>query len=109
MRFLTATPNKETYDLSGNKPVAIMSSGQKQAAGQGQFPELLTHHAKNISDRNKLKNFKFWPLEFWQNRLYSFLLRLTNSIQEEQSSAAVSLVEELPFYSHRKEGESSAR
>ena len=107
--FLTATPNKETYDLSGNRPVAIMSSGQKQQAGQGQFPDLITHDAKNISDRNKLKDYKFWTLEFWQNIFYGFLLRLTNSIQKEHSSSAVSLVEELPFYVQEKEGEKNVR
>ena len=107
--FLTATPNQETYDLSGNKPVAIMSSGQKQEAGQGQFPHLYTHHARNITDRNKLKHFRFWTGDFWQNMLNGFLLRVTNSIQEEQSSAAVSLVEDLPFFYHRKEGETNVR
>ncbi|CEG58446.1 DEAD/DEAH box helicase family protein [Legionella fallonii] len=107
--FLSATPNKETYELSGNKPVAIMSSGQKQQAGQGQFPRLLTHHARNVSDRNQLKDFRFWTADFWNTIFNGILLSLTNSIQEEQSSAAVSLVEDLPFYYYRKESEENVR
>ncbi len=107
--FLTATPNKETYELSGNKPVAIMSSGQKQQAGQGQFPRLLTHQARTVSDRNKFKDFRFWTADFWKTVFNGLFLSLTNSIQEEQSSAAQSLVEDLPFYYYRKEGEDNIR
>ena len=107
--FLTATPNSETYELSGSKPVAIMSSGQKKEAGQGLFPELASFEARNISDRNKLKDYRFWTLEFWQNMLNGLFLRLTNSIQAEQSSAAVSIVDDLLYYHYEKEGETSAR
>ncbi|WED42851.1 DEAD/DEAH box helicase family protein [Legionella cardiaca] len=107
--FLTATPNQETYQLSGNKPVAIMSSGQKQAAGQGQFPVLFSENARNISDRNKLRNYYFWTGAFWRNMFYGILLRFSNAIQKEQSSAAVSIVESLPFYLHRKPGETDVR
>lgn len=107
--FLTATPNPETYAMSGQKPVAIMSSGQKQEAGQGQFPRLMTQEAQNISDRNALRDYRFWTLPFWENMLNGFLLRLTNAIQEEQSSAAVSLVEELPFYHYSKKDETDVR
>ena len=107
--FLSATPNQETYQLCGNKPVAIMSSGQKQEAGQGQFPELISHHAKNITDRNQLKDYKFWTLDFWFTILKSVLLRLTNAIQEEYSSSAVSLVEDLPFFLQEKEEEANPR
>ncbi|WP_298622423.1 DEAD/DEAH box helicase family protein [uncultured Legionella sp.] len=107
--FLTATPNLETYQLSGNKPVAIMSSGQKMEAGQGQFPNLVSFQARNISDRNKLKTWQFWTAEFWKNMFNGLLLRLTNAIQEEQSSAAVSLVDDLLYYHFDKEGETSAR
>ena len=107
--FLTATPNEETYQLSGNNPVAIMSSAQKQAAGQGQFPVLFTENARNISDRNKLQNYRFWTAEFWQNMYYGLLLRFTNAIEQEQSSAATSIVESLPFYFYRKPDERDAR
>jgi hypothetical protein len=107
--FLTATPNLETYELSGHKPVAIMSSGQKMEAGQGQFPELVSFQARNISDRNKLKTWQFWTAEFWKNMFHGLLLRLTNAIQQEQSSAAVSLVDDLLYYHFDKEGETSAR
>ena len=107
--FLTATPNQETYKLCGNKPVAIMSSGQKMEAGQGQFPKLVSFQARNITDRNKLKTYQFWTAEFWNNMFNGLLLRLTNAIQEEQSSAAVSLVDDLLYYHFDKEDESSAR
>lgn len=107
--FLTATPNQETYKLSGNKPVAIMSSGQKMEAGQGQFPKLVSFQARNITDRNKLKTYQFWTAEFWNNMFNGLLLRLTNAIQAEQSSAAVSLVDDLLYYHFDKEDESSAR
>ncbi len=107
--FLTATPNLETYELSGHKPVAIMSSGQKMEAGQGQFPELVSFQARNITDRNNLNTWQFWTGEFWQNLFHGLLLRITNAIQEEQSSAAVSLVDDLLFYHFDKEGETSAR
>ena len=107
--FLTATPNEETYVLSGNKPVAIMSNSQKQEAGQGQFPHIFTLQARNISDRNKLKDYRFWTKAFWKNMFNGFILRLMNSIQHEQSSSAVTLIEELPFSYHRKKGENSLR
>lgn len=107
--FLTATPNQETYELSGNKPVAIMSSGQKQQAGQGQFPRLLTHQARTVSDKNKFKDYRFWTGDFWSTAFNGLLLSLSNSIQEEQSSAAQSLVEDLPFYYYRKENEENVR
>ncbi len=107
--FLTATPNQETYNLSGKKPVAIMSSGQKQNAGQGQFSLLYMQHARNMSDRNKLQNLRFWTQQFWYNIFNGLLLRFFNTIQEEQSSAANALVEELPFYIHRKSGENTTR
>lgn len=107
--FLTATPNLETYELSGHKPVAIMSSGQKMEAGQGQFPELVSFQARNITDRNNLKTWQFWTADFWKNIFHGLLLRLTNAIQEEQSSAAVSLVDDLLYYHFDKEGETSAR
>ena len=107
--FLTATPNEETYELSGNQPVAIMSSGQKQAAGQGQFPVLFSEYARNMTDRNTLSDYRFWTSDFWQNMVRGVLLRFANSIQQEQSSAAISIVENLPFYLHRKTGETDVR
>ncbi|HCA90138.1 MAG TPA: hypothetical protein DEO98_07165 [Legionellales bacterium] len=107
--FLTATPSQETYQLSGNKPVAMMSSGQKQAAGQGQFPVLLSENASNMSDRNKLRHYYFWTGAFWQNMFNGILLRFLNAIEQEQSSAAVSIVENLPFYLYHKPDEETIR
>ncbi|MDX2347057.1 MAG: hypothetical protein QNK11_09330 [Legionella sp.] len=86
-----------------------MSSGQKQAAEQGQFPELYTYHAQSISDKNKLKDYRFWTREFWVNRANALLLTFNDAFQKEHSSPAVSMVEDLPFYLHRKEGETNLR
>lgn len=107
--FLTATPSQETYDLSGHKPVAIMSSGQKQEAGQGLFPRITQFEARTITDRNTFKNYHFWTLEFWQTIANKILLAVTNGIQEEYSSPAVSVLDDLFYYRFDKEGESSAR
>lgn len=106
---LTATPNEETYQLSGYKPVAIMSSGQKQKAGQGQFPRLFKQETRSLSDKNALKDYRFWTGEFWGNLFNSFTLRLTNAIQKEETSAAVSSVFDLPLYLVKKPNESSLR
>ncbi|MGL5742964.1 MAG: hypothetical protein ACRCXC_10735 [Legionella sp.] len=86
-----------------------MSNGQKQAAGQGQFPFVFHENARNITDRNDLRDYRFWTGDFWQNMGRGFLLRFSNAIQEEQSSAAVSIIENLPFYLYRKEGETDVR
>ena len=86
-----------------------MSSGQKQQAGQGQFPVLFSEKARNITDRNKLQNYRFWTGDFWENQFRGLMLRFSNSIAPEQSSAAISIVENLPFYIHRKPGEDSVR
>ncbi|NKB46218.1 MAG: DEAD/DEAH box helicase, partial [Legionellales bacterium] len=96
--FLTATPNEETYKLSGCRPVAIMSSGQKQEAGQGQFPELYMRQARNMGDRNKLRTYRFWRSEFWRNLKNSLLLKVMGTIEPDRSSAASSMVETLPFH-----------
>lgn len=107
--YLTATPSNETYMLAGQQPVAIMSSGQKQDAGQGQFPVIFEENAKNISDRNALKSYKFWTGDFWASLLNSLELRFFNAFQHEQSSSAVSIIENLPFYVHRKPDEVDVR
>lgn len=39
--FLTATPNKETFKMCKNKPVAVMSAKEKQLEGQGSFPRVI--------------------------------------------------------------------
>lgn len=107
--FLTATPNTETYKLSGNKPVASMSSGQKEQAGQGLFPSIFRENARNISDRNQLNTLAFWRKDFWQNLYDGFLLRLSNAIEQEHSSVGFSIIENLPYYLERKENEPNAR
>lgn len=107
--YLTATPNNETYALAGKQPVAIMSSGQKQDAGQGQFPVVLKDNAKNISDRNSLKHYKFWTGDFWNVLFNNIKLRFFNAFQHEESSSAISIIENLPFYLHRKPDEADIR
>lgn len=107
--FLTATPTKETYVLAGSNPVALMSSGRKEAEGQGRFPKLYTEKTQNVSDENKLRNFKFWTPEFWKKVRRGLVFRLFNIIQEENSSAALSIVDNLPFYLHRIEQEPDSR
>ncbi len=107
--FLTATPTPEIYSLSGNKPVAIMSSRQKQDAGQGAFPRLVAFEAQTVADRNKFRTYRFWSKEFWAQIYRSLLLGLTSSIQKEYSSAAVSLFDDLLYYHYDKAGEDTAR
>lgn len=50
--FLTATPNEETYKLSGKNPIATMSNKQKAAAKQGKVPKVVTVTAESASDKN---------------------------------------------------------
>lgn len=107
--FLTATPNKDTYKLAGNKPVAILSSAQKQQSGQGQFPELFSQQAENVTDRSVFKNYQFWTRDFWVTVFERLLLMFGNSVQPDDSSSAVSLVADLRFYHYRKPGETSVR
>src|SRR3990167_342014 len=107
--FLTATPNQETYDLAGRHPVAIMSSGQKQKSGQGQFPVTMILEDENIAYKNRLRTYKFWTNKFWQNIFRSLLLRFSNSIQEDHSSVGVSVVEQLPFVAHHRPNEQDPR
>lgn len=107
--FLTATPTPETYKLSGGKPVAIMSSGQKKKEGHGQFPTIIEHHAKNVKDKNKLANYRFWTKGFWENIKRSLTLRLISAIEPDLSSSAVSLLEDLPYMVTKKKDEDDLR
>ncbi|PJD91527.1 MAG: hypothetical protein CK424_06885 [Legionella sp.] len=104
--FLTATPSRNTYDLSGAKPVAIMSSGQKEKAGQGQFPTLITSQCEFISDLHRQQSAVVHPQKKWLNGLF---LQVNSAFQAECSSAAKAVLQDLPYMLHRKTGESDLR
>ncbi|HVT63514.1 MAG TPA: DEAD/DEAH box helicase family protein, partial [Legionellaceae bacterium] len=102
--FLTATPDPYTYQLSGSRPVAIMSSAQKAKAGQGQFPMVFTLHCAFLRDYNKQCNFSY--KEKWIN---GFLLSISDSFQPECSSAAKMMIDRLPYLFQRKANETDLR
>lgn len=107
--FLTATPNQETYKISGAKPVAIMSSGQKQKAGQGQFPETQSIQCEYISDLHRKKEVRFGSREYLQKQFERFIFRFDEAIQPECSSAIRAVFDELPYVVKRKESEPDLR
>ena len=100
--FLTATPNEETYELSGKKPVAIMSSGQKQKAGQGQFPEMVSVQTEFIKDKHD-KQIASGAISYGRGLAEKLILRFDDAIQAECSSAVRSAFGELPYILKRKE------
>lgn len=107
--LLTATPDELTYEMSGKKPVGMMSSGQKAKAGQGQFPSIMEQKAENISDRCQFTTYRFWTLPFWGTVLQKISLLFSNAIQDEPSSASMSVLENLPFYAQRESKEARLR
>jgi hypothetical protein len=107
--FLTATPNEETYNLSGKKPVALMSSGEKEKANQGQFPEIIIDSAQKFSDKNVLPNWKFWTIDFWKWVAHGLMLQFYSGIQPESSSCGVSIIDNLPYYLLRQPNEKEVR
>lgn len=98
--FLTATPNEETYNLCGKKPIATMSNKQKQEAGQGKIPKLVTITAKSASDKNV--NTK----GFYNRLLRGFNIFLSDAIQKQPTSAAIQVLDELPFMTQEVNGKS---
>lgn len=96
--FLTATPNEETYNLCGKTPIATMSNKQKQEAGQGKIPKLVTITAKSASDKNANTRGFF-------NRLArGFNIFLSDAIQKQPTSAAIQVLDELPFMTQEVDG-----
>ncbi|WP_298621897.1 DEAD/DEAH box helicase family protein [uncultured Legionella sp.] len=89
--FLTATPNEETYDLCGKNPVATMSNKQKEQANQGKIPKTITLNAKSASDKNGNTVGFFARIQRWFN------IFLSDSIQKQPTSAAVQVMDDLPF------------
>ncbi len=98
--FLTATPNEETYNLCGKKPIATMSNKQKQEAGQGKIPKLVTITAKSASDKNA--NTK----GFFNRLARGFNIFLSDAIQKQPTSAAIQVLDELPFMTQEVNGKS---
>ena len=96
--FLTATPDAETYRLSGSNPVATMSNRQKELAGQGRLPKFETLEVPFFRDLNK-KHMSGWR-NSWKWLKNEFLIRVPNWIFPEISSAAQFSVERLPFIFH---------
>lgn len=107
--FLTATPNRETYDISGKKPVAIMSSGQKEKAGQGQFPATQTVPCDSVYDIHARRPAAFGSRDYVRKQAEKLILHFDESIQQECSSAIRSIFEELPYVARRSEQEQTMR
>ena len=107
--FLTATPNPETYAISGKKPVAIMSSGQKQKAGQGQFPHMLSMQCEFVADLHRKQVVEFSVGGHVKSVVESLMLRFDHAIQPECSSAILTAFKELPYVMKRKENEQDLR
>lgn len=100
--FLTATPNQETYQISGKKPVAIMSSGQKQKAGQGQFPAMNLIHCEFVNDKHNKQSAEGYA-GFFRRLGEKFILRFDDAIQSGCSSAMRAIFDDLPYILKRKE------
>lgn len=93
--FLTATPDKETFELSGERPVATMSNLQKQEAGQGRLPKYETLKVPFFNDLNRQHASSWWA---WiKNAAY---INIPNYIFPEISSAAQFAIERVPFHFH---------
>lgn len=96
--FLTATPNEETYHLCGKHPVATMSNKQKEQANQGRIPRIKTMHAKSASDKNASTQGFFKRLQ------RGFNIFLSDAIQKQPTSAAIQVMEDLPFVTQVVDG-----
>lgn len=107
--YLTATPSEETYLRTGRKPVAMMSSGQKEKAGQGKFPKLFTVRAETVGDKFAIASYNPFSFKFWQGMMNKTLLWLAGNIQPEISSAATQAILSLPFLYTINPKERSAR
>ncbi|MGV3739688.1 MAG: DEAD/DEAH box helicase family protein [Gammaproteobacteria bacterium] len=89
--FLTATPDEETYRISGSAPVATMSNRQKELAGQGRLPKFETLEVPFMSDLNR-KHSGWWK---WLKNIP--LISIPSIVFPEISSAAQFAIERLPL------------
>jgi hypothetical protein len=106
--FLTATPDLETYQMSGNKPVAIMSSGQKQKAKQGQFPRMVTFVSESTSDLLRKKSATTVK-EYVKKLVETAILNFDHAIQPDYSSSVLTIFKQLPYIVAHKEQEEEMR
>ncbi|MCX7090181.1 MAG: DEAD/DEAH box helicase family protein [Legionellales bacterium] len=93
--FLTATPDKETFELSGERPVASMSNRQKEQAGQGRLPKFETIQVPFFGDLNRRHTTNWWQ---WMKNVIT--IHVPNMLFPEVSSAAQFAIERLPFHFH---------
>lgn len=89
--FLTATPDKETFEMCDNKPVAVISAAQKAREGQGDFPVIKKIRAKTL--REQLKKVK--DKSFTERFFGPVLLKFANSIEPEASSPIMKAFDKL--------------
>lgn len=89
---LTATPDQQTYELSGSKPVASMSSKAKQAQKQGNLPILASVKAKTARDKLELTSSL-------SKMAYRSQLMMADTFLPQLSSPIISALEELPYMS----------
>ncbi len=94
--FLTATPNQETYNLAGRNPVALMSSRQKRAANQGDFPQLRQIKPASVKEKMQRTGCHTAKQKFAETYVSTFL--------PPQYNPAITFLEELPYlFYYRKE------
>ncbi len=96
--FLTATPNEETYQLCHQDPVATMSNKQKAAAKHGKISKIIAIHAQSSQDKNK------YTKGFFKRFARKFNLALSDAIQQQPTSAAKQILEDLPFLTREING-----
>lgn len=105
--ILTATPDEETFILSG-EPVAMMSSKEKQDAGQGLFPRIMVHRAKSARDKvrsirkifkeNKSNALREEKAEHGKVNIGARIkLIISNLIEKQPVSAITSALEDLQY------------
>ncbi len=92
--FSTATPDKKTFEMCANKPVAVMSAAQKKLEGQGDFPRVHNLVAKSLN--TQMKDVKDRSL--LERILGPILLSFTNAIEPDKSSPIMHAFQELQHY-----------
>lgn len=96
MLSYTATPDKKTYQLAGEKPIATMSSIEKEKNGQGSIPIFVADHARTIGDKLG---------EAGGTIRQRVSLAMANMFQPPISSAILNVMERLPtmvFFDKKK-------
>ena len=86
-----------------------MSSGQKQKAGQGQFPQINPIQCEFVTDIHNKKTVQFGTIDYAKKLFEGMILRFDKSVQPECSSAILAVFNELPYILKRKENETNLR